>query len=144
MTTPKIAPHPDFERVVRESFAKQGLMTLYGAQLLEVAPGRVVIEVAHTQALTQQAGSFHGGVLGALADSAGGYAALSLMPAGAEVVTIEYKINFMRPAVGPLLRATGEIVRAGKSITVTKMECLSGPVNALVPCAVVQATFMRV
>jgi uncharacterized protein (TIGR00369 family) len=144
MATIKTVPHPDFERVVRDSFGKQGLMTLLGARLVEVVAGRVVIEVVHTPSLTQQAGSFHGGVLGALADSAGGYAALSLMPAGAEVVTIEYKINFMRPAVGPLLQATGEIVRAGKSITVAKMECRSGPADALVPCAVVQATFMRV
>jgi uncharacterized protein (TIGR00369 family) len=144
MSTAKLAPQADFERVVRESFSKQGLMTLYQARLVDVTPGRVVIDVALRPDLTQQAGYFHGGVLGALADSAGGYAALSLMPAGAEVVTVEYKINFMRPAIGPLLQATGTVIRAGKSITVVAMECRSGPPDALVACAVLQATFMRV
>lgn len=138
------AASPDYERIVRESFARQGLMGLYGAWLLDVAPGRVTIEVPFATRLSQQAGLFHGGVIGAIADSAGGYASLSLMPAGAEVVTIEYKINFMRAAKGPLLRATGEVVRSGRTITVARIECVSGDASALEPCAVLQATFMRI
>jgi uncharacterized protein (TIGR00369 family) len=138
------ATNPDFEKTVRESFARQGLMGHLGAWLLDVAPGHVTIELPLASKLTQQAGHFHGGVIGAVADSAGGYAALSLMPVGSEVVTVEYKINFMRPAAGPLLRATADVIRPGKTITVVRIECLAGEASALVPCAVLQATFMRV
>ena len=138
------ASNPDFEKVVRASFAHQGLMGLYGAWLLDVEPGRVVIEVPFAAKLAQQASLFHGGVVGAIADSAGGYAALSLMAPDSEVVTVEYKINFMRPAKGPLLRAIGEVVRPGKTLTVARIECVSGEASALEPCAVLQATFMRI
>jgi uncharacterized protein (TIGR00369 family) len=134
----------DYASKLRTSFAKQGLMTLFGAKLTEVEPGRITIDVALDARLTQQAGYFHGGVIGALADSAGGYAALSLLPAEAEVVTIEYKINFMRPATGSLLRATGQVIRPGRSVTVTRMDCTSGSATDQQPCAVLQATFMRV
>ena len=133
-----------FEKTVRESFAKQGLMGVFGAWLLDVAPGRVTIELPVSPRLTQQHGLFHGGVIGAIADSAGGYAALSLMPAGSDVVTVEYKINFMRGATGPLLRATGQVIRPGRTITVVRIDCVSGPTDALEACAVLQATFMRV
>jgi uncharacterized protein (TIGR00369 family) len=133
--------NPDFLGVVRSSFARQGLMTLLGARLEAIEPGRVVIAVPNTPALTQQAGLFHGGVIGALADSAGGYAALSLMPAGSEVVTVEYKINFMRGAAGAVLRATGDVLRPGRSITVARITCA---VDEHDPCAVLQATFLRV
>lgn len=134
----------DFARTVRESFASQGLMTTLGARLVSVDPGCVVIETDFTSPLSQQQGLFHGGVVGAIADSAGGYAALSLMPAGAEVVTVEYKINFMRGAIGPLLRATGQVVRSGRSLTVARIEVVSGPADALKSCALLQATFMSV
>jgi uncharacterized protein (TIGR00369 family) len=132
-----------YESAVRESFAKQGLMGLFGAWLLDVAPGRVTIEVPLGPRLTQQHGAFHG-VIGAIADSAGGYAALSLMPADSDVVTVEYKINFMRSATGPLLRATGEVIRPGRTITVVRIDCASGTADNLEACAVLQATFMRV
>lgn len=137
---------PDYERIVRASFAEQGLMRLLGASITDLRPGRVAIDVALTPDLTQQAGYFHGGVIGAIADSAGGYAALSLMPAGAQVLTIEYKINFIRPAAGPLLRAIGEVVRPGRTISVARMECRSGTADQIAeiePCAVLQASFIR-
>jgi uncharacterized protein (TIGR00369 family) len=135
MTKTFETPNAEFEKVVRESFAKQGLMGHLGAWLLEVAPGRVTIELPLAAKLTQQSGHFHGGVVGAIADSAGGYAALTLMPAGAEVVTVEYKINFMRPASGPLLRATADVIRPGKTITVARIECSAGEAASLQPCA---------
>ncbi len=118
-------------------------MTLYGAKLSEIAPGRVVIDLPPNARLIQQQGRIHGGVVGALADSAGGFASLTLMPTGSDVVTVEYKINFMRGATGHL-RATGEVIRPGKTITVTRMTCESGTPGALETCAVVQATFMRI
>jgi uncharacterized protein (TIGR00369 family) len=133
--------NPDFEGVVRASFARQGLMTLLKAQLHIVSPGRVAIAVPMGAEVTQQSGLFHGGVIGAIADSAGGYAALTLMPAGSEVVTIEYKINFMRGAAGRWLSAHAEVLRAGRSVTVARVTC---DVDDQDPCAVVQATFMRV
>ena len=134
---------PDFAAIVHRGFARQSLMTLYGARLMEVSPGRVVIELAPNAQLLQQAGSVHGGVIGALADSAGGFAALTLAPAGSDVVTIEYKINFLRAATGTV-RATGEVIRPGKTITVARIVCEAGAVGAVDTCAVVQATFMRV
>jgi uncharacterized protein (TIGR00369 family) len=133
--------NPEFDSVVRASFAKQGLMTLFGAQLAEVAAGRVAIDVPITPALIQQAGLVHGGVIGAVADSAGGYASLTLMPPGSEVVTVEYKINFIRGATGARLRCTGEVLRPGRTITVARITCT---VDGGEPCAVLQATFLRV
>lgn len=143
MSQPFKLLNPDFIATVRAGFSGQSLMALYGAALTDVAPGRVTIELVPDLRLQQQAGHIHGGVLGALADSAGGFAALTLMPAGSDVVTIEYKINFMRAARGPL-RAVGEVIRPGKTITVTRMICSCEIEGAWETCAVVQATFMRV
>lgn len=138
------ATNPDFAATVQASFGKQGLMATLGARLETIVPGHVVIDIMLRPDLAQQQGLFHGGVIGAIADSAGGYAALSLMPAGADVVTVEYKINFMRGAVGPVLRASGHILRAGKTLSVARIDCASGILGALEPCAVLQATFMRI
>ena len=136
--------NPDFKAAVVASFARQGLLGQIGAWLQEVAPGKIVIELPYSSRVGQQTGLFHGGVIGAIADSAGGYAALSLMPARSEVVTVEYKINFVRPARGPMIRATGEVLRSGKSITVCRVDVMvhAGPAPEL--CAAMQASFMRV
>lgn len=138
------AINPDFEHVVRSSFNSQGLMTTLGAQMALVEPGRVVIELPFSDRISQQHGLFHGGVIGAIADNSSGYAAMSLMPAGSEVLTIEYKINFMKPAKGQLIRATGQVVRAGKSVTVVRaeVECIDDGITAA--CALMQATMIRV
>jgi uncharacterized protein (TIGR00369 family) len=136
--------NPDFERVVRDSFAAQGLMGTLGAFLVEVEPGFVAIELPAAAKIGQQKGLVHGGAVGAIADSAGGYAAFSLMPAGAEVVTIEYKINFVRPANGALLRAEGRVLRAGKTVTVARIDVSSRGEHGFEPVALAQATFMRV
>lgn len=136
--------HPDFARVVRESFARQGLMGTVGAWLVEVNPGRVVIEVPYSARISQQHGHFHGAVVGAIGDNSGGYAALSLMPEGSEVLTVEYKVNFVRPASGLLLRAEGTVLRAGRTLITTRMDVfiLGGANDGL--CAALQATMMRV
>lgn len=137
-------PNLNYQQIVRQSFARQGLMGTLGARLVSVEPGCVVIELPFSAGVSQQHGLFHGGAIGAIADNAGGYAALSLMPAGSEVLTVEYKINFMKPARGRLLRATGHVVRAGKSVTVIRaeVECLGSESTAA--CALLQATMMRV
>ncbi len=112
--------------------------------LREIAPGRVAIELPYGEVVGQQQGLFHGGAIGAIGDIAGGYAALSLMPAGSEVVTVEYKINFIRPAKGALLRAEGQVLRAGKSVTVARIDVSLVDGDKTTAVALLQATFMRV
>ena len=141
----RLAPkNPEFEKAVRDSFARQGLMRAVGAWLTEVAPGRVVIELPYSSRLSGHAGAFHGAMVGALGDSAGGFAALTLVPKGSEVVTVEYKLNFLAPAVGELLRAEGRIVQAGRALLVAQVEIAARKGDKLNPCALQQATFMRV
>src|SRR3954466_12107905 len=112
---------PDFASRVRESFARQKAMALIGASLGVVAPGAVEIALPFRDDLTQQKGFLHGGILGMIADTACGYAAYSLMPAGCSLVTVEYKINILRPARGSL-RARGEVMKPGRTLTVARAE----------------------
>ena len=143
--SPQFQPaNPAFERHVRESFAAQGLMITLGARIVTAGPGLVTIEVPFTPGLSQQKGYFHGAVSGGIGDSAGGYAALTLLPEGSEVVTIEYKINFLRPAVGELLRATGRVLRPGRSVTVCQIDIEAIASGKAAHCGLMQATFMRV
>ncbi|HAO31457.1 MAG TPA: PaaI family thioesterase [Candidatus Competibacter sp.] len=114
--------NPDFAAVVRGSFATQGLMQLIGATLERVEPGEVDIALPYRDDLTQQHAFLHGAVTTAIADSAAGYAALSLMPAGSEVLSVEFKINLLRPATGPRFVAEGRVVKAGKTITVSRAD----------------------
>ena len=142
---PRFQPaNPDFATVVAASFTRQGLMTDIGARLAVIEPGHVVIEVPFSDRLSQQGGFFHGAVMGAIGDSAGGYATLALMPAGSEVVTVEYKINFMRPAAGELLRATGRVLRPGRTATVAsiEVEAIAGGQSTL--AGVLLATYTRI
>jgi uncharacterized protein (TIGR00369 family) len=110
-----------FERVW-DSFAKQGIMGLLGAKVTEVGEGRCQIEVPYSDEITQQQRYFHGAVAGAIADTAGGYAALTLAPEEREVVTVEYKINFVAPAWGEKLIARGEVLTPGRRLFVCKAE----------------------
>lgn len=119
-------------------------MAALGARLESVEAGRCVIILPFSERISQQQGWFHGGAIGAIADSAGGYAGLTVMPAGSEVVTIEYKINFLRPARGALLRAVGEVVRRGQSICVSRAEVFCTGDDGEVLCAVSQQTLMPV
>jgi uncharacterized protein (TIGR00369 family) len=109
---------PDFERRVRESFARQRVMETMGATLLRVAPGEVEVALPFSDALTQQHGFLHAGVVTTIVDSACGYAALSLMPAGAGVLTIEFKLNLLAPAAGERMIARGRVTRPGRTINV--------------------------
>ncbi|MGH7622990.1 MAG: PaaI family thioesterase [Gemmatimonadaceae bacterium] len=109
---------PEFEPRVRASFARQRFMSTLGATLTRVAPGEVDIELAVRDELTQQHGFLHAGALAAAADSACGYAALSLMPAGAAVLSVEFKINLLAPAAGERVVAHGRVIRAGRTVTV--------------------------
>ena len=115
---------PDFEQRVRASYARQAAMATLGATLSQVAPGQVVIELPFRPDLTQQHGFFHAGIAGTVADSAGGYAGYSLMPAETSVLSVEYKINLMAPADGERLVATGQVVRPGRTLTVCDLEVI--------------------
>jgi uncharacterized protein (TIGR00369 family) len=102
----------------KESFERQGLMTLLGAELVEAADGRAAIEVPYGEDLTQQHGYFHGGVVTAIADTACGYAAYTTMPEDASVLTVEFKINLVNPAAGERLRAEATVRKAGRTLVV--------------------------
>lgn len=135
--------NPDFERAVRDSFARQGLMGTLGAQLGEVLPGRVVIIADYHDALSQQHGFFHGGVIGAIADSAAGYAGFSLMPAESNVLTVEYKMNIVAPGKGERLIARGQVIRPGRTLTVTRADVFAVEGGAETLCATMLQTLMR-
>lgn len=109
---------PDFERRIRTSFARQGLNETIGATLGRVTAGMVEIEVPFSRGVSQQHGFFHGGVMGAIGDSACGYAAMTLTPPSTEVLTIEYKVNFLSPGQGDRLLARGRVTKPGRAVTV--------------------------
>ena len=116
---PAFAPHDEnFEARVRASFARQRLMETIGARLTEVSAGEVEIALPFREDLTQQHGHLHAGVVTSIVDSACGYAALSLTPAGAEVLSVEYKINLLLPAKGERMIARGRVIRSGRNLTV--------------------------
>jgi len=104
----------------RDSFARQPAMRTMGATLQSVAPGHVVIAMPHHESLTQQHGFVHAGMVATALDSACGYAAFTLMPADAAVLTIEFKINLLAPARGPLFRFEGQVVKPGRTISVVE------------------------
>ena len=137
-----IPKNPDFEECVRDSFSRQGIMELIGARLTRVEPGLVEIELPYRADLTQQHGFFHAGITSTIADSAGGYAAFSLMPAGASVLTTEFKINLLAPAEGELLRALGRVVRPGRLLTVCEVDVFALKDGAATPCAKLLETLM--
>jgi uncharacterized protein (TIGR00369 family) len=123
---PSLVPsNPNFERRVRESFARQNLMKTIGATMTRVAPGEVEIELPFRDDLTQQHGYLHAGIVTSIVDSACGYAALSLLPENAEVLSVEYKINLLSPAKGERIIARGRVTRAGRNLTVCTGEAFA-------------------
>ncbi|MFI7061340.1 PaaI family thioesterase [Kribbella sp. NPDC050124] len=112
----------EMEARVRDSFERQGLMHHLGAQLTEIAPGRVHIILPSRPEVTQQHGYFHAGATSAIADSAGGYAAYTLFPEDSSVLTVEYKINLLAPAEGTHLEAIGTVLKAGRTLTICRLE----------------------
>lgn len=130
---------------VQASLARQGMMQHLGVRLLSVAPGEVTLAVPYSDRVTQQQGGFHGGAMGALADIAGGYAALTVAPPEMEVTTVEYKINFLAAFQSGELHATGRVVRAGKRLIVTTVEVTHVAADGKrSDCAVMQQTLVPV
>ncbi|MGE3277055.1 MAG: PaaI family thioesterase [Vicinamibacterales bacterium] len=113
---------PSMLDAVRDSFARQGLMATLGACLVSVEPGQVRIELPFSPAVTQQHGYFHAAATTAIADTAGGYAALTLMRPGEEVLAVEFKLNLLRPAVGERLVATAQVLKPGRTLTVSRID----------------------
>jgi uncharacterized protein (TIGR00369 family) len=118
-------PNPDFEIAVRESFARQSVMATIGARLTRIAPGELSIELAFRQDLTQQDGFVHAGIVATILDSACGYAAMTLVPAGARVLTVEFKANFLAPARGERVVARASVVRSGRTLTVSQADAFA-------------------
>ena len=115
-------PNPDFETDVRASFARQKVMEAIGAEIARVAPGEVTIEMPFREDLTQQDGFLHAGVLAAILDSACGYAAMTLVPAGSRVLTVEFKASFLAPARGERFEARATVKKAGRTLTTSQAD----------------------
>ncbi|MFC9588715.1 PaaI family thioesterase [Streptomyces sp. NPDC056944] len=113
---------PTVQKRVLDSFDRQGLMSHLGARLTHIGPGRVHIVLPARPQVTQQHGYVHAGATSAIADSAGGYAALTLFGEESEVLTVEYKINLLAPAAGDHLEAIGTVLKSGRTLTVCQFE----------------------
>jgi uncharacterized protein (TIGR00369 family) len=138
------ARDPAFRTRIEASFERQGLMKTLGASLLSIEPGAVEIALRPSPAVSQQHGFVHAGAVSAIADSAAGYAALSLMAPGAGVLTTEFKINLVAPAAGDRLVARGRVVKAGRTLTLAQTEVVaeSGGQEKLI--ALLTATMMTI
>ena len=142
---------PQTEQRIRESIGRQTLLSTLGVTIAGIWPGRVELDLPYRADLCQQNGFVHAGAITAVADSACGYAAASLMPAGRDVLTVEFKVNLLSPARGDRFRAIGEVVRAGRTLTVCSAEVVAWaddgagePEASLVRVALMQATMMAV
>ena len=143
MTTPLTSS--DLFNRIETSLLRQGMMQSLGVSLLRVEPGMCEVSLLHSERVSQQQGGFHGGAMGALADIAGGYAALTVMAPDMEVTTVEYKINFLASFTGGKLRATGRVVKAGKRIVVTTAEVIHVDASGKqTTCALMQQTTVPV
>ena len=134
--------NPEWEATVRASFARQKVMNLIGAEMGALAPGHCEIRLPFRDDLTQQNGYFHAGITGTIVDSAGGYAGLTLMPAGAEVLTVEFKLNLLAPADGDLLVAEGQVLKSGRNLVITRGEVYAIRNGEAIHCATMQQTLM--
>lgn len=129
---------------IRASFAKQGLMETLGARLGDIRPGHVEIALRPNPAISQQHGFVHAGAVSAIADTAAGYAALSLMPPGAGVLTTEFKINLIAPAIGDRIIARGKVVKAGRTLTIAQSEVFAQTASQEKLIALLTATMMTI
>ena len=134
----------EFQQRIAASFAAQGLMATLGARLALVVEGEVHIEMPFSTHLSQQQGFVHAGAITSIVDSACGYAALTKAPPGHEVVTAEFKLNLLRPAIGERFVAIGKVVNAGKMLTVCTGEVLAYKDGATKVVALMQATIVNV
>jgi uncharacterized protein (TIGR00369 family) len=137
------ALNPSFAKEVNESFARQSMMSLIDAHLTRVEPGHVEITLPFRGDLTQQHGYLHAGIITTIADSACGYAAYSLMPPESDVLSIEFKINLIRPGKGETFVARAEVIRPGKTVSVARADVFAVTKQTELLIATLQATLMR-
>src|ERR1041384_7740884 len=114
--------NPAFAEEIKQSFAKQTMMGLIGAELSRIEPGVIEITLPYRADMTQQHGYLHAGIVTTIADTASGYAAYSLMPPNSEVLSVEFKVNLLRPAKGVKFIAVAEVVKSGKTLTVVRAD----------------------
>ena len=134
----------NIESRIRDSFGRQTMMQTLGATIDSVAEGRVVIVAPILPSSLQQQGAGHAGLTFSIGDSAAGYAALTVLPEGAEVMTVEMKINLMAPAIGDRLVAEGRVIRAGRRIVVVAADVFSEVAGARKHVAMLQGTMIPV
>jgi len=144
MTTRFDPRDPDFEPRVRASFARQRAMQTIGAQIVRVEPGEVELALPFREDLTQQHGFLHAGIVTTLVDSACGYAALSVMDRESAVLSVEYKVNLLAPALGERMRAVGRVIKAGRTLVVCTGEVLAVTGDTESVVTLMQATMMAV
>jgi uncharacterized protein (TIGR00369 family) len=135
---------PNFEIRIRKSFERQQVMQLLNARLAVVLPGEVHIELPFSSKITQQHGYVHAGIITTIVDSACGYAAYSLMPADASVLSVEFKMNFLHPAEGEYFVGIGKVVKSGRTLTVCSGEMRAVNQNERQVIALMQATMITV
>ncbi|MEC9267454.1 MAG: PaaI family thioesterase [Pseudomonadota bacterium] len=141
MTTPQ-PRNPDYAARVRDSFGRQAFMATIGAELTDVAPGHVEMRLPYRPELGQQHGFFHGGVIGTLADNAGGYAAFTLMSPEDSILTVEYKMNIVSPGRGDALVAVGTVLKPGRTLTVCEVKVYAETAGERKLCATAICTLM--
>ena len=134
----------DFEIRIRKSFERQQVMQLLNARLVKVLPGEVQIELPYSPRITQQHGYVHAGIITTIVDSACGYAAYSLMPADASVLSVEFKMNFLHPAEGEYFVGIGKVVKSGRTLTVCSGEMQAVNQDESHVVALMQATMISV
>lgn len=142
-TTPATDPASHALQRVRAVFESQGLMRHLGAELTEVAAGRVVVRLPFRPEITQQDGYFHAGATSSIGDTAGGLAALSVFPEGSAVLSVEFKLNLMAPARGDHLEAVGSVVRSGRTLTIAQFEVFAVDGSERTLVALGQQTLIR-
>ena len=134
--------NPLFATEVRDSFAKQTAMTTIGAELVSIVPGAVPISLPYRADLTQQNGYLHAGIVTTIADSACGYAAYTLMPPNSAVLSVEFKLNLLRPAKGEEFLAIAEVLKSGRTLTVVRADVFANPKSERVLVATMLGTMM--
>ena len=137
------ATNPAFVQEIKDSFAKQTIMGLIGAELTRVEPGVIEITLPYRADLAQQHGYIHAGIITTIADSACGYAAYTLMPAGSDVLAVEFKVNLLRPAKGETFVARAEVIKSGRTLTVVRADVHTRTGQQRELIAIMQGTMMR-
>lgn len=136
--------NPEWEALVRSIMERQPIVKTLGMEVEALSPGRCTLAIDFRPELAQQHGFFHAGIVSTLADNAGGMAAASLMAAGADILAVEFKINFMAPAKGSRMRARGEVIKSGRTLTISQVTVSMQDGDREVDCAVMQQTCMAV